>query len=47
MQWKFFLGACLLTAAFVLPHAGIGPVVAGMVVAGVIQWARSLGGPQH
>jgi uncharacterized membrane protein len=39
MQWKFFLGACLLAGALLLPHGGIVPVVAGMVLARVIQLA--------
>ncbi|HLG57198.1 MAG TPA: hypothetical protein VI485_17795 [Vicinamibacterales bacterium] len=41
MQWKFFLGACLVTAALLLPHAAAGPVVAGMALAGVLQWGWS------
>ncbi len=41
MQWKFFLGACLLTGALLLPHVGAVPVVAGFVLARVIQLAWS------
>ena len=33
-----FVGACLLTLAALLPHAPVTPVVAGMSVAGMIQW---------
>jgi hypothetical protein len=33
-----FAGACLLTAAILLPHAHLRPVVAGMALAGFIQW---------
>ena len=40
--WKFFLGSCLLTGALLFPHAGATPVIAGMILAGVIQvmWTR-------
>jgi hypothetical protein len=41
MQWKFFLGACVLTGALVLPHARMVPVIAGMTLAGLIQLAWS------
>jgi hypothetical protein len=37
----FFLGACFLTASLMLPHARAEPVVAGMALAGLIQWAWS------
>jgi hypothetical protein len=42
MQWKFFLGACFLTGAVLLPHVGLVPVCAGMALAGVIllAWSR-------
>jgi hypothetical protein len=45
VQWKFFLGACFLTVALVLPHAGMVPVIAGMALAGLIQlaWSRIKG----
>jgi hypothetical protein len=45
MQWKFFLGACFLTGALLLPHAGLKPVLAGMALAGLIQlaWSRISG----
>jgi hypothetical protein len=33
-----FLAACLLTAAFLLPHAAPWPVLAGMALAGLIRW---------
>jgi hypothetical protein len=39
MQWRFFFGACLLAGALLLPHTGIVPVVAGMVLARIIQLA--------
>jgi hypothetical protein len=38
MPWKFFLGACLLTGALLLPHGRFGPVIGGMVLAALIQW---------
>jgi len=39
MPLKFFLGACLFAGALLLPHSTAGPVVAGMVLAGLILWA--------
>lgn len=36
-----FLGACFLTGAMLLPHARMAPVVAGMALAGLIQWISS------
>ena len=41
MRWTFFLAACLLTGALLLPHGKAAPVVAGMLLAGLIQlvWA--------
>jgi len=33
-----FGGACLLTVAMLLPHAPLGPVLAGLGLAGLIQW---------
>ena len=39
MQWKCFVGASLLTAALVQPHAGGKPVVAGVVIAAILQWS--------
>jgi hypothetical protein len=41
MQWRFFLGAALLTAALIVPNAGTKPVVAGIVLAAIVQWGRS------
>jgi hypothetical protein len=41
MQWRFFFGACLLTAALVLPHAKADPVVAGMLLAAHVRWGWS------
>jgi hypothetical protein len=41
MQWRFFFGACLLTGAFLLPHANARPVIAGMLVAALVQWGWS------
>jgi hypothetical protein len=42
MRWQFYLGACFLTGAVLLPRAHPLPVVAGMVLAGVIMaaWDR-------
>ena len=33
-----FCGACLLTVALLLPHAPLAPVLAGLALAGLIQW---------
>jgi hypothetical protein len=41
MRWNFFLGACFLTAALLVPHAGTGPVVAGIVLAFLLRWLGS------
>ena len=41
MQWRFFFGACLLTAALLLPHANAGPILAGMLLAALVQWGWS------
>jgi hypothetical protein len=38
MRWNFFLGACFLTAALVVPHAGTRPVVAGVALAFLLRW---------
>jgi hypothetical protein len=38
MQWRFFFGACLLTGAVLLPHANARPVIAGMLLAALVQW---------
>ena len=45
LRWRFFLGACLLTGAVLLPYVKAGPVIAGMVLAGLIQiaWSRLTG----
>jgi hypothetical protein len=39
MQWRFFFGACALTAAVLLPHANPAPVIAGMLLAALVQWS--------
>jgi hypothetical protein len=41
MQWRFFIGACLLTGALLIPHAGPGPVIGGMVLAAALRWGWS------
>jgi hypothetical protein len=33
-----FAGACLLTAALLLPHAPMIPVIAGMALAALVRW---------
>jgi len=33
-----FAGACLLTGALLLPHAPLVFIIAGMLLAGLIQW---------
>jgi hypothetical protein len=38
MEWKFFLGACLLVGAALVPHAGLRPVAAGIALAAGIRW---------
>jgi len=38
VQWRFFFGACLLTGAVLLPHANARPVIAGMLLAALVQW---------
>ena len=41
MQWRFFFGACLLTGAVLLPHATAAPILAGMLLAALVQWGWS------
>ncbi len=41
MKWQFFLGACFLTGALLLPHVKTWPVMAGMGLAGLLQWGWS------
>ena len=43
MQWKFFLGATLLTVAVLQPHAPAKSVVAGVGLAALARWAWTLG----
>jgi len=38
VQIQAFAGACLLSAAILLPHAHVRPVLAGTALAGVIRW---------
>lgn len=38
MKWSFFLGACGLTGAALLPHAPVVPVIGGMALAALILW---------
>jgi hypothetical protein len=38
MQWQFFVGACLLAGAALLPQAPVRPVLAGMALALVIHY---------
>ena len=38
MRWRFFFGASFLTGALLLPYAGPEPVVAGVVLAAIVQW---------
>jgi hypothetical protein len=38
MKWQFFFGACFLTGALLLPHAPVLPLIAGMILAGVVRW---------
>jgi hypothetical protein len=40
--WKFFLGACLLTAAVLQPHAPAKSIVVGMGLAGLVLCAWAL-----
>jgi hypothetical protein len=39
VRWRFFLGACFLTGALLVPLAGVVPVATGIVLAGVVQLA--------
>jgi hypothetical protein len=39
MQWRFFVGACLLTGALLQPHAPVKSVLGGIGVAALIQLA--------
>jgi hypothetical protein len=39
MQWRFFFGACFLTAAGLLPHAPLVSLLAGMGLAAAILYA--------
>ena len=41
MQWKFFLGACVLTAALLQPHAPMKSIIGGMALAAFAIWTRS------
>jgi hypothetical protein len=41
MPWRFFFGACVLTGALLLPHANTVPVIAGMLLAALVQWGWS------
>jgi ABC-type Co2+ transport system permease subunit len=35
-DWKFFTGACLLTGALLIPHAGLIPVLKGFGIAAIL-----------
>ena len=39
MQWRFYFGACFLTAAGLIPHAPLAPLLAGMGLAAAILYA--------
>ena len=41
MKWQFFFGACFLTGALLFPHVKTWPVIAGMALAGLVQWGWS------
>jgi hypothetical protein len=45
MRWQFFLGACLLTGALLLPHAPVRSILGGFGLAAVVhltwRWTRS------
>jgi hypothetical protein len=38
---KYFFSASILTAALLVPHAGVEPVLAGMALAFLVRWLRS------
>jgi hypothetical protein len=42
LEWKFFVGACVLTGAMLVPRAGATAVTAGMALAALILlvWSR-------
>jgi hypothetical protein len=48
IRWEFFLGACFLTGALLLPQTSVLPVVSGMAFAAVIlvAWRRLRRRPQ-
>jgi hypothetical protein len=39
VRWRFFLGAAFLTGALLIPRAGVAPVIVGILIAGVVQFA--------
>jgi hypothetical protein len=39
VRLQSFAGACLLTLAALLPHAPLGPLLAGLALGGIFQWA--------
>jgi hypothetical protein len=48
MKWQFFVGACFLTGALLLPHASPRAVVSGMALAALLRWLwdHTGGGPR-
>ena len=46
MNWKFFIGACILVAGLLLKAgAPLFAIAAGMVLAALWTWKQSRGGP--
>ena len=43
MQWKFFLGACLLMAAVLQPHAPAKSLAGGVALAALARWVWTFG----
>jgi hypothetical protein len=44
LVWKFFFGACVLTAALLQPHAPARSIVGGMGLAALVMWAWAVAG---
>ena len=42
MSWKYFLGSCILAAGLLFKlGAPVVPVVAGIVIAGCLNWVKT------
>lgn len=43
MNWKFFVGACIVVCAALLPFAPPVALAGGVLVAGVVNWRLAAG----